>query len=263
MKKIILLLAFVFMITVLVGCNNSQPTTKNNNEIIYSSDRVSDIVEKSTISTEAKSIDTSSNNDDNSQSDTDAERTTAVQCPNEQYITEQQNYGYEGIELSDVSIVSEYEIDVYCDMIINKWDTDIKAQNLNLPTGYSLMGEYVFIEKMPQEYLNQTDYIIMSENDFCVLYDVHSEGNPLMFIYDEDLYIYDHYLKNGIIHSAYVIYDLTTEKLEKVYVELYNLGDSKAPFDVIAENSHFDGFEDVAEDIRSKTSTLYQIHYTS
>ncbi len=263
MKKTILLLAFIFIIIALVGCNNSQPTVENNNEIIYFSDYVSDIVEKPTITTETKSINTSLNNDDNPPSDTDAEGTTAVQCPNEQYITEQQNYGYEGIELSDVSIVSEYEIDAYCDMIINKWDTEIKAQNLNLPTGYSLMGEYVFIEKMPQEYLGQTDYIIMNENDFCVLYDVHSEGNPLMFIYDEDLYIYDHYLKNGIIHSAYAIYDLTTEKVERVYVELYNLGDSKAPFDIIAENLYFNGFEDVAEDIRSKTDTLFQIKYTS
>lgn len=68
--------------------------------------------------------------------------------------------GYEQIDLSDFTIVSEYEIDDYCDTIINKWNENLKGQNFNSSIGYSLMGEYVFIEKTSEEYLGCTDYII-------------------------------------------------------------------------------------------------------
>lgn len=169
--------------------------------------------------------------------------------------------GYEQINLSDFTVVSEYEIDDYCDTIINKWNENLKAQNLNSSVGYSLMGEYVFIEKTSEEYLGCTDYIIMNANDFFVLSDVYSEGNPLLFMYNDHLYIYNYFLKNGIVHSYYTVYDLNSKSVESSYAELYNLGEPSVPFDIIPNNSEFSGFGEVAEDIKSKTNTLFRIQY--
>lgn len=245
MKKSILFLICSTMLIALNGCTNDCE--------IFSQREISDTSDKSKsveLETESEATDTQSelnpdpvHNFDNNSFETN------------------KTCGYEQIDLSDFIVVSEYEIDDYCDTIIKKWDENLKAQNLNSSIGYSLIGEYVFIEKTPEEYLGCTDYIIMNANDFFVLSDVYSDGNPLLFIYDEHLYIYNYFLKNGIVHSYYTVYDLNSKSVENSYAELYNLGEPSVPFDIISNNSEFSGFGEVAEDIKSKTDTLFRIQY--
>lgn len=57
------------------------------------------------------------------------------------------------------------------------------------------------------------------------------------------------------------LYNLNSKSAESSYAELYNLGETNVPFDIISNNSGFNGFGEVAEDIKSKTDTLFCIQY--
>lgn len=245
MKKLILFLLCSLVLISLNGCSSSQ---NKSNSIINSSDCYD-------IST---SDSTNSANENSKNSSVD----TSVQHQNIPGTSERhQTCGYEQIDLAEFTIVSEYEIDDYYNSVIKKWSDMLKSQNLNSSIGYCLINGYFIIEKMPEEYLGQTDYIVMNENVFCVLSDVYAEGNPLLFIYNEDLYVYNYFLKNGIIHSDFTVYELCYSKIRSHYAELYNLGEPSAPFEIISDNSEYGGFMEIEEEIESKTDTLFHIQY--
>ena len=249
MKKLILFLLCSLVLISLNGCSSSQ---NKSNSIINSSDCYD-------IST---SDSTNSANENSKNSSVDIETVTIEQYQNIPDTYERhQTCGYEQIYLEDFTIVSEYEIDDYYNSVIKKWSDMLKSQNLNSSIGYCLINGYIFIEKMPEEYLGQTDYIVMNENVFCVLSDVYAEGNPLLFIYNEDLYVYNYFLKNGIIHSDFTVYELCYSKIRSHYAELYNLGEPSAPFEIISDNSEYGGFMEIEEEIKSKTDTLFQVQY--
>lgn len=135
-----------------------------------------------------------------------------------------------GIDTSPLTIIQDYEVPELSDSVIKKLEEWRKDNNILIPeAGYINYNSYVVVANTSGEFAGnlQTPHMAIIKGDevvFIHAYDLMCSNDPMYFIKDDVLYLYDRCVAAGFVKIYFVeISVLTGEKFNE-YFERYQLG---------------------------------------